>query len=160
MKKIRVKMADLNVGQGDAVLITSGLGSCVGVALYDSNSQIGGLAHIMLPEVPGKRKNNNPAKYADTAIELLLDKLRQAGANNRRLKAKIAGGAQMFNFDSSNSNMQIGKRNAKAVKEILADKNIKLLAEDVGKDYGRTMEFYLEDGRVLIKTVKGKDHEL
>ncbi|SJZ64684.1 chemotaxis protein CheD [Selenihalanaerobacter shriftii] len=160
MKKIRVKMADLNIGEVDDVLITSGLGSCVGIALYDSRTKIGGLAHIMLPEVPTNRKSKNPAKYADTSIELLLKKLRQKGANFRRLVAKIAGGAHMFKFDNSNPQMQIGARNIEAVKKILKEKNIRLLAEDVGKNYGRTMEFYLENGEVLIKTVKGEDRVL
>ncbi|MCK8823528.1 chemotaxis protein CheD [Fuchsiella alkaliacetigena] len=160
MNKIRVKMADLNVGQNDDVLITSGLGSCVGVAIYDSKAQIGGLAHVMLPEVPSNRENNNPAKYADTAMELLLKKIKNKGASSRKLVAKIAGGAQMFSFDNSSSKMKIGARNIEAVKRILKEKQIRLLAEDVGKDYGRTMEFYVEDGRVLIKTVKGKDQVL
>lgn len=160
MSKIRVKMADLNVGKKNDVLITSGLGSCVGVALYDSHSQIGGLAHIMLPKVPDNRENNNPAKYADTAVELLLEEMKKIGANTRRLKAKIAGGAQMFNFDNSNSNMKIGDRNIKAVKRILREENIRILGSDVGKDYGRTMEFYTEDGRTVIKTVKGEDQVL
>ncbi|MBM7623499.1 chemotaxis protein CheD [Sporohalobacter salinus] len=160
MSKIRVKMADLDVGEKSDILITSGLGSCVGVALYDSRSQIGGLAHVMLPKVPGNRKNSNPAKYADTAIELLLDEMKKAGARIRRLKAKIAGGAQMFSFDNSDSSMKIGARNVKAVKEILRAKNIRLLGSDVGKDYGRTMEFHVEDGKTLIKTVKGEDQVL
>jgi len=160
MKKIRVKMADLNVGKEDDILITSGLGSCVGIALYDSRTKVGGLAHIMLPKAPNNRKNNNPAKYADTAIRLLLDELERARASKRRLVAKIAGGAQMFKFDNANSQMQIGARNAEAVKEILKKEKIKLLAEDVGKDYGRTMEFHLKDNKVLIKTVKGEDQVL
>jgi chemotaxis protein CheD len=153
-------MADLNTGKDDDVLITSGLGSCVGIALYDSRSKVGGLAHIMLPEVPNNRKNNNPAKYADSAIDLLLKDLRQIGANTRKLVAKIAGGAQMFKFDNSNSQMKIGARNIEAVQQLLKEKNIRLLAKDVGKDYGRTMEFHLKDGKVSIKTVKGKDQVL
>lgn len=157
MKKIRVKMADLNIGKNSDILVTSGLGSCVGIALYDARSKIGGLGHIMLPEIPSNRESANPAKYADSGIELLLDKLRKAGASTRRLRAKIAGGAQMFDFKNSNSQMQIGARNIEAVKRILEKKGIKLLAEDVGKNYGRTMELHLKDGKVLIKTVKGED---
>lgn len=160
MKKTRVKMADLNIGKNDDILITSGLGSCIGITLYDSQSGVGGMAHIMLPEIPDNRANANPAKYADSGINLLLERLEEAGGSTRRLKAKIAGGAQMFQFDDSSSQMEIGARNIEAVKKILKEKNIRLSGEDIGKDYGRTMEFYLKDGKVLIKTVKGKDRIL
>ncbi|HLV10774.1 MAG TPA: chemotaxis protein CheD, partial [Halanaerobiales bacterium] len=86
---IRVKMAEYSIGQAPDVLITIGLGSCVGVALYDKNSRIGGMIHIMLPE---NRKGLKPSKFADTGIPYLLDKMVEAGASRNNITAKIAGG--------------------------------------------------------------------
>ncbi|MGM0501140.1 MAG: chemotaxis protein CheD [Bacillota bacterium] len=156
-KKIRIKMADLNVGEEDDILITSGLGSCVGVTLYDSRTKIGGMAHVMLPEFPPNRDKGNPAKYADTALDMLIDKLTKAGANKRRFEAKMAGGAQMFKFSNSSDKMRIGTRNVKAVKEYLKKHNIPVKGSEVGKDYGRTMEFDVATGQATIKTVKKDD---
>ena len=150
-------MADLNVGKEDDVLITSGLGSCVGVTLYDSRTKIGGMAHVMLPEFPPNRDTGNPAKYADTALDMLIDKLKQAGANQRRFEAKMAGGAQMFKFSNSNDKMRIGARNIKAVKTYLREHKIPVKGSEVGKDYGRTMEFNVATGEAIIKTVKKED---
>lgn len=150
-------MADLKVGKADDIIITSGLGSCIGLTLYDSKTQIGGMAHVMLPEFPENRKKGNPAKYADTAIEMLLEELRKSGANRNRLEAKMAGGAQMFNFSNSNDKMRIGARNIEAVKEIMRSEGIKILGKEVGENYGRTMELHTKNGDVLIKTVKHED---
>ncbi len=160
MTIIRVKMADLNVIESPGVLITSGLGSCIGVTLYDGKKRIGGMAHVMLPDSTTMRSQTNLAKYADTALELLLEKLSKLGVERRRLKAKMAGGAQMFNFDSDNDLMRIGARNTEAVKKKLEECGIPLIAEDTGGSHGRTMEFYTENGLVIIKSVKMGDSEL
>ena len=160
MEKIRVKMADLNVAQSPGVLITTGLGSCIGVVLYDKTTQIGGMAHVMLPDSSSMRNKSNPAKYADTALDILLDKLLDMGVKKRNLWAKMAGGAQMFNFKSDNDLMKIGARNAKAVKNKLNDLNIPLLAEDTGGSHGRTLEFFTESGKTMIKSVKMGEKEL
>ncbi|WP_027338714.1 chemotaxis protein CheD [Halonatronum saccharophilum] len=157
VNKIRVRMADLKVGRDDGIIITSGLGSCVGLTLYDSNSKVGGMAHIMLPEFPVGKKNAKLAKYADTAIETLIKKLRDKGANTKNLEAKMAGGAQMFNFSNIDNRIRIGDRNIEATKEILKSLKIPLINSEVGKNYGRTMELHLNSGDVLIKTVKYDD---
>ncbi|WP_408956635.1 chemotaxis protein CheD [Natroniella sp. ANB-PHB2] len=150
-------MADLKVGSGEDIIITSGLGSCVGVTLYNKSTKIGGMAHVMLPEFPANREQGNPAKYADTALDMLLDKLRKKRVNLNRLEAKMAGGAQMFNFSSSNDKMRIGARNIEAVERILQEKGIPILGAEVGENYGRTMELHNATGKVLIKTVKHDD---
>src|SRR5690554_2578815 len=124
----RVKMAEYSIGQAPEVLITIGLGSCVGVALYDTYSRIGGMVHIMLPE---NRKGMKPSKFADTGIPFLVDKMVKAGASRNSIIAKIAGGAHMFN-NGSDINIQIGKRNIKAVCQVLNDLNIRIAAKDVG----------------------------
>ncbi len=147
---IRVRMAEYSVGTAPDILITIGLGSCIGIALYDSTTKIGGLVHIMLPE---NRKGLNPAKFADTGIPYLIEKMVEAGANKRNIVAKIAGGAHMF-ASAGDFNIQVGQRNIEAVCNLLDKMNIKLLAQDVGEDYGRTMVFYTDDGKVLIRSYK------
>lgn len=150
---IKIGMADLNVCNFPNALTTLGLGSCVGVALYDSKSKIGGMVHVMLPDSTKFQNANNPAKFADTGIALLVEKMTKLGADKKKLTAKIAGGAQMFAFKTGNEMLRIGDRNVEAVKEILNNFNIKILAEDTGLNYGRTIEFYTETGKLLVKSV-------
>lgn len=157
---IKVAMADLKVGSAPDTLISYGLGSCVGIAIYDSISKIGGLAHIMLPDSTQSRGGENPAKFADTAIPILIKEVIKLGAAERRLVAKIAGGSQMFSFSSTNDIMRIGERNAAAVKTVLRKVGIKLLAEDVGGNYGRTVELILDSGVYKIKTIEKGNREL
>lgn len=153
---IKVGMADLNSCKAPGVLTTLGLGSCVGIVLYDPITKISGLAHVMLPDSTQIRNNSNVAKFADTAIDKLIADMIALGANKNRLVSKIAGGAQMFSFGSTNDLMKIGERNAIAAKAKLKSLNIRLLAEDTGANYGRTIEFYSETGDLLIKTI-GKE---
>lgn len=160
MELVRVKMADLNIADSPKVLITSGLGSCVGIVLYDEQKRIGGMAHVMLPDSTSMRNQTNLAKYADTAMNLLLEELLKKGVNQKRLWAKMAGGSQMFSFDSDNELMRIGARNVEAVKKKLKEFGIPILGEDTGGSHGRTMEFYTETGIALIKSVKMGDTEL
>ncbi|MDP4083059.1 MAG: chemotaxis protein CheD [Bacillota bacterium] len=133
---------------------TSGLGSCVGVVIYDSERRIAGLAHVMLPESSlAKTSEFNPAKYADTAVQELVSRLVNKGAKQGTLKAKIAGGAQMFQFSTGNDLMRIGPRNVDAVKKELIRFNVRLISEDVGGNSGRTIEFNPTNGVLFIKTV-------
>lgn len=150
---IKVGMADLNICHSPNSLTTLGLGSCVGIVLYDPVAKIAGLAHIMLPDSTKIRNNENVAKFADTGIDTLINHLMGAGAKKNRLLAKIAGGAQMFAFSSSNDMLRIGDRNVEATKEKLNSLNISILAEDTGKNYGRTIEFYPETNELYIKSV-------
>lgn len=150
---IKVGMADLKVTGPPEVLSTLGLGSCIGICLYDPVTKVSGLAHIMLPNSQTIRNNSNRAKFADTAIDDMIDEMIKKGANKRRLVGKIAGGAQMFSFSSKNDMMKIGARNADAVRSILKDLGIPIKADDTGGNFGRTIEFYPEDGRLLIKTI-------
>lgn len=151
IEPIRVRMAEYSIGKSSDILITIGLGSCIGIALYDSVSKIGGLVHIMLPK--NTKKGLKPAKYADTAIPFLIEKMVEAGALRGKISAKIAGGAHMFS-SSTDLNIQIGKRNIEAVYQILKDENIPIIGADTGKNYGRTMEFHIKDGSVRIRSYK------
>ena len=150
---VKVGMADLNIAKYPGVLITLGLGSCVGIALFDPVSKIGGLAHIMLPSSTQVKNNSNKAKFADTAIVELLNMMISAGARKSSIVAKLAGGAQMFSFSQANDIMRIGQRNAAASKEALESLSIPVVAEDTGGNYGRTIELYTENGILLVKTI-------
>ncbi|MGN6711770.1 chemotaxis protein CheD [Anaerocolumna jejuensis] len=150
---VKVGMADLNVCSSPDALTTLGLGSCVGISLYDSVSKTAGMVHVMLPDSTKIKNNENIAKFADTGIDALIDKMVLLGANRHRLVAKIAGGAQMFAFSSNNDMLRIGERNVEASKSKLASLGIKILAEDTGLNYGRTIEFYAETGELYVKSV-------
>lgn len=150
---IKVGMADLNVAKSPAFLTTLGLGSCVGITLYDKVNQIGGLAHIMLPSSLEIKNNTNKAKFADTGIEELINKMIKLGANKNNLVAKIAGGSQMFSFNSDNNILKIGERNIIATKQNLKKANIKILSEDTGGNFGRTIVLNSTDGSLYIRTI-------
>lgn len=149
---IRIGIGDLNVGKTPDTLITVGLGSCIGIAIYDKINKIGGLAHIMLPDSTQFSKINNEMKFANLAIPMLVDKLVKFGANKRGMKAKIVGGASMFNFSDQKMTMDIGNRNAEAVKKSLKELSIPIIAEDVGGNKGRTLIFDTSNGIVKVKT--------
>lgn len=153
---IKVGMADLNACKVPDNLTTLGLGSCVGVALYDPVSKVSGMLHCMLPDSTKITNNENRAKFADTGLDELLTRMVKLGASRNNLVAKIAGGAQMFAFSSNNEMLRVGDRNVEAVKKKLSSLRIPLKAEDTGKNYGRTIEFYSETGMLKIKSV-GKE---
>ena len=150
---IKVGMADLNTCKSPDVITTLGLGSCIGLTLYDPVTKIGGMVHYMLPDSTQVRNHENIAKFADTGIEELLKRVIAAGANKTRLVAKIAGGAKMFETTGVSSIGNIGARNAEAAKQILKQKGIRLVAEDTGLNYGRTVELHCETGEFHIKSV-------
>ncbi len=150
---VKVGMADLNVCSSPDALTTLGLGSCVGISLYDSVSKTAGMVHVMLPDSTKIKNNENIAKFADTGIDALIQKMMHLGANKNRLVAKIAGGAQMFAFSSNNDMLRIGERNIEASKAKLASLGIRILSEDTGLNYGRTIEFYAETGELYVKSV-------
>lgn len=158
--EIKVGMADLKVCVSPDSITTLGLGSCVGIALRDPVTKIGGLAHIMLPDSTSIRNNSNIPKFADTGIEELVKQVTQRGANRNRLVAKIAGGAQMFSFGSTSEAVRVGERNVQAVKKKLAELKIPILAEDTGKNFGRTVIFYPETGDFLIRAVGKSEYKI
>ena len=150
---VKVGMADLNICKSPDVITTLGLGSCIGLTLYDPVTKIGGMVHYMLPDSTQVRNNTNIAKFADTGIEELLKRVTAAGANKTRLVAKIAGGAKMFETSGASNIGNIGARNAEAAKTILKKKGIRLVAEDTGLNYGRTVELHCQTGEFYIKSV-------
>ncbi|MBM7647107.1 chemotaxis protein CheD [Bacillus ectoiniformans] len=151
---VKVGIADLNIVRPPGTIRTSGLGSCVGVVIYDERAAIAGMVHVMLPDSSlAKTEKLNKAKFADTGIAELISILKGQGAQAYRLKSKIAGGAQMFQFSSQSNLMRIGPRNIEAVKQKLLQENIQLVAEDVGGNSGRTIEFDPASFLLQIRTV-------
>lgn len=150
---IKVGMADLKVCRYPDAITTLGLGSCVGVVLYDSVAQCAGMVHVMLPDSTAIRNNSNKAKFADTGIDELIRCLEDIGARQNRMIAKIAGGAQMFAFNSTSDMVRVGERNVEACKKKLNELGIRIVSEDTGLNYGRTIEFYTETGLLKIKAV-------
>ena len=153
MATIKVGMADLNICKAPDMITTLGLGSCIGIAIYDPVTKIGGLAHIMLPDSKQMRNNSNIAKFADTGIEELVRRMVRAGANKGRMVSKIAVGAKMFEVKGVYGIGNVCERNAVASRAKLKQLGIPLIAEDTGLNYGRTVELYPETGDFYIKAV-------
>ena len=151
--EIKVGIADLNVAYSPDKLITVGLGSCVGIAIYDKDLALGGLAHIMLPDSSQFIKVTNEIKFADLAIPILVQDMIKKGAKLKNMRAKIAGGASMFNFSDKSIIMDIGNRNGIAVKNALKILSIPIVAEDIGGNKGRTLIFDTASGVLSIRTV-------
>jgi len=147
-----VSVADWAVDRGDAVLVTLGLGSCVAVVLYDPETAVGGLAHLLLPSPSLSQDRDKPAKFPETGVPFLVERMREAGAVQRRVRARIVGGASMFATLSSSSVSSVGERNIHATRQALDRAGIPLLAEDIGKDYGRSVYAFLDSGRVEVRS--------
>ena len=154
--EIKVGMADLNVCASPDTIITLGLGSCVGVVLWDPVLKVCGMVHVMLPDSRAISNNSNLAKFADTGVDECLRLGIEKGAKKERLVSKIAGGAQMFSLNTSNTMLRIGDRNVEAVIAKLKELNIPLLAQDTGENYGRTVIFHPETGEYVIRAI-GKE---
>lgn len=152
-KSIIIGISDLNVALPPDVLITYALGSCVGICLYDKVVKVAGMAHIMLPLSKEAKDNSNVMKFADTATIEMIKRMEKQGASRKRMVAKIAGGAQMFAVPDGNEAFNIGKRNVIATKQVLQELGIRIIAEDTGLDFGRTVEFSPITGMLKIKTI-------
>lgn len=149
---INVGMADYKTARTPDILMTAGLGSCIGVCIHDPVLKVGGLAHIMLPTANGSTAGNL-YKYADTAIEIMLREILDLGAAKARLRAKMAGGAQMFSFPGKPPVLKIGDRNAEAVESELKRFGVPLLVTDVGGSFGRTIHFNVGTGSLRVRTI-------
>ena len=158
---VRVKVADYAVRQGEHVLVTIGLGSCVAIALYDRDALVGALAHILLPSPLLSRETANPAKFPETIVPVMLAEMRRLGSSaTARIGAKIVGGASMFGQLTSTNGINVGERNVAATRDVLGKAGIAILAEDTGLDYGRSVFFHLTDGRVEVRSLRKGDRVL
>lgn len=150
--KIIVGISDMKIVKNPDSLISYALGSCVGICLYDPVMKIAGMAHILLPDSKTFPNDGNIFKFADTSLEYMIKKMIESGSTKSRIIAKIAGGAQLFAHESKNESMRIGDRNVKSVKQKLNELKVRLVAEDTGLNYGRTVELFSEDGVVKISS--------
>ncbi|MDH3974518.1 MAG: chemotaxis protein CheD [Deltaproteobacteria bacterium] len=150
---IKVKIADYKIGAAPDILVTNGLGSCVGLSLYDKEKKMGCLAHIMLPNSTKAVEEKFYPRYADTAINLMLEKLGHNGCSSISLEAKMAGGASMFPA-LKKENKGVGDRNVEAILEILQTHEIRLIGSDTGGSYGRSIEFSTDSGKMSIKSIQ------
>lgn len=156
----------INVGMGTGVVVRAphiiaslGLGSCVVVTLYDTKQKIGGLAHIMLPDSNSLDGYHPPYQCADTAIAALLDELRSRGALRLDMVAKMVGGAKMFPGNEYPST-GVGEQNLTSIKHILSQKKIPIIGEDSGGHNGRSVEFYLDSGKLIVRAIGQEVREI
>ena len=155
---LMVGMAEIKTtAKNDDILMALGLGSCVGVCAFDAQAGITGLAHVVLPDSGGSAET--PGKFADTAVPHLLEQMARLGANVSRIKVALAGGAQLFAFKGGGPRLEIGLRNAEAVSAQLKQRNIPVVATDLGGNTGRTVHL-MPDGRVRVKTIGQGEREL
>lgn len=154
LQVVNVGIADMKIVKAPQIIRTSGLGSCVAVIIFDQEKQLAGLAHIMLPDsTMAKDTTMNRAKFADTAVKELIDQLLRKGSFPQRLQAKISGGAEMFHFTDKKDYLRIGKRNIEAVRKYLSFFKVSIVAEDVGGDRGRSVEFDPKTALLTIRTI-------
>lgn len=152
--EILVHVAEYKAAGSGEILLTVGLGSCVAVMLHDAEARVGGMAHILLPSPALSRRDQNPGKFPQTAIPLLLQEMVGRGARAARVTARIAGGASMFSNLQPVGTIQMGERNLVAVRTALAHHAIPLVGSAVGGDFGRTVRLFVDDGRIEVSAVR------
>jgi len=150
---IEVGMAQMKIACAPDILVTRGLGSCVGITLYDSINKIGGLAHPMLPKREKANLRNKPFKFVDFVVSYMLEEMEKKGCKIKKLEAKLFGGAHMFSSLSKISVFNIGARNIESAKELLWSHKIKIIGSDIFGSHGRSIYFDLNTGLVKVKTL-------
>jgi chemotaxis protein CheD len=158
MSEHKVRIAHHAVERSPGRLITVGLGSCVAIAIHDPLARIGGLAHVLLPEAANDATIANRARYASTAVPLLIEEMRELGATGPFV-AKLAGGATLFGSLLTTARA-VGARNVEASRAALARARVSLVAEDVGGEGGRTVTFDVASGALKVKSVRGGERVL
>lgn len=152
--RFMVGMADIHVAKGDAHYTCLGLGSCIGIVLFDSRANISGMIHLMLPEAFPDRPVDKIGKFADTGIPHLYEQVLALGASKQRLVAAYAGGAQVFQGGgASGGRLDVGARNGVATETVLKNLGLRVVAQDIGGKTGRTVIFSTESGVVSVRTV-------
>ncbi len=145
-------IGEMKIAHNPGLLIVMGIGSCIALALYDGYVKVGGIAHIMLPDSRGGRRTKKSCKFADVAVLILLEEMLRHDAKKKQIVAKIAGGASMFSVMDT---LQIGEKNAIVVKEALKEEGIKLVAEDIGGNYARSVILDTCTGELTVKAKGG-----
>jgi chemotaxis protein CheD len=166
MRERKVNQRQIAIARTPTILKTMDLGSCIAIALYDSEKKIGALGHILLPKQDSSKKRppNNDGKFADTAIKLMIQKMRGSGCETKHISAKIVGGAKFFRTKSTrcenSSNNSIGSANISMARNVLNELGIPIVAQDVGGDYCRRIQFFSHTGKLIVETTKNGTKEL
>jgi chemotaxis protein CheD len=155
--RIKVSIAEYAVASA-GTLTTSGLGSCLGIAIYDPENGIGSLLHPMLPYRDGD-DSRPPERFVDSGIGVVLEELLEAGADRSVLRAKMTGGAAVVDFGNDDGD-SIGDRNVAAAREVFADRGIDVVGEEVGGSCGRTMRVDAATGAVTVQRTDGVETTL
>jgi chemotaxis protein CheD len=149
------------VQQADGLLVARGLGSCIGIAVYDARARIAALAHVMLPgPAPDVVLSGQPARFADQAVVSLMRGLERLGGNVRESTIKLAGGAQVIRLGNKDDRLQVGRRNIEAVRLALAGRGLRIAGEDLGGNMGRSMTLYAATGVTTVRLIGGQEVQL
>ena len=160
MGDLIVGISDLKISNnGDDVIVTYALGSCIGISVYDPVAKVGGMLHYMLPEssLDEKKARENPAMFADTGIPMLFKSCYQLGADKKRMIVRAAGGASIL--DDTNF-FRIGQKNIMAMRKIFWKNNVMITSEDTGANHNRTVRLQIETGKTFVRTAGGEMKEL
>lgn len=148
---INVGIGEIKIAKNPQLLVARGLGSCVGISMYDPLVKLGGMAHILLPESTVFERPDNPYKFADLAIPALVEAMCRESGNPRRFEVKLAGGAKMFSFTSGRSGGDIGAQNAERAAAILQEMGMTVTAADLGGARGRTVSLHTGTGELVVQ---------
>jgi len=156
---VPVGLGELRVaGSEPVVLMALGLGSCVGVALWDASVGIGGMAHVVLPEPFADNTEPSP-KFASHAVPALVRAMLARGSCREQLRGVIAGGADVLSGPVGGL-FNVGARNVVAVLQALQREGVRLVAQDCGGKHGRSLRLVLPEGRVAVRTLGAEWREL
>ena len=158
--RVPVRIGEVKVGRSGEVLCALGLGSCVAITLWDGEARVGGMAHAMLPDPADGRRPSPLGRFASSAVQVLLDQMRTAGADPGRVRARLAGGASMFESVAEEHRRNLGLRNVEAARTALERKRIPLVGSDVGGGHGRSVFLHTTDGRLVVSSMRAPDVEL
>jgi chemotaxis protein CheD len=160
VKTIEVNMAQMEISDAPARLITRGLGSCLGITMYDPSNKIGVMAHPMLPDIEKAKIKSNPSRFVNSAIVKMIEEMEKRGVQRSSIVTKLFGGAHMFGFIASDSILNVGQKNLEVALATLKSCDMNIEAQETGGSFGRTIELNLEDGKVLVKTVSWGEKEV
>jgi chemotaxis protein CheD len=149
-----VSIGEFHLAAGSARLLIHGLGSCIAVLLHDPVARLSCLGHILLPRPPSGGAGDAPGRFASTAVPAMLERLTGSGAQVQRLAAKVAGGAEMFQYERPAAQQSVGDRNVAATLEVLQRLAIPITARDTGGTHGRTVHVDAGTGRMVIRALR------
>jgi chemotaxis protein CheD len=157
---IEVQMSQMLVAQSPGILITRGLGSCLGITFFDPVKKMGAMAHPMLPDINKAKLKSNPHRFVNSALTAMMEEFEKRGCPKGRIVAKLFGGAHMFSFINDDSVLNVGQKNIEMALSTMEELGIKIGGQEIGGTFGRTIELNLETGKVIVKTVSWGEKEV